>query len=263
MCWLFCVSVLFFTLTTSDSTLLDKLSKIKWHCADENCSVPISEGYGLRLYNGDDPLKLNFNANDQFLILGKTNDDKFDNYWLVQTGDRKGIVPVQFVKERKVIINKGEQIITELDLSSIIQPVQTERTIKEAIKPSPPKVVVDGTTLPSYEDEPSDVVVEEESEEVYESSIPLEKENLVFGTSGFSDTSSIKNDSPETDGNQQTNHSGTSEGFVGDKVASIVSHNVDITEGANSDIENGTTPEISGIVASQNFANDVVETVHC
>lgn len=256
MCWLFCVSLLFFTFATSDSTLLDKLSKIKWHCADENCSVPIAEGYGLRFYNGDDPLKLNFKQNDQFLILGKTNENKLDNYWLVQAGNRKGLVPVQFARERRIIINKVNQVVTELDLSSIIQPIETERTVKEPIKPSPPNLVVDGTTLPSYEDDTfnSEVLVEDDSEELYEQSIPLEN-------SFFSDPSPVINDSPETDSNQKANE--TSEDFPSDKVASIVQNNVNINENSNSvsfdensGIENSTDQITSGTEESQDFTND-------
>ncbi|XP_014273103.1 transport and Golgi organization protein 1 [Halyomorpha halys] len=266
MCWLFCVSVLFFTFATSDSTLLDKLSKIKWHCADENCSVPISEGYGLRFYNGDDPLKLNFNENDQFLILGKTNDNS-DNYWLVQAGDRKGIVPVQFVKERKVIINRGNQIVTELDLSSIIKPIEAERTVKEEIKPTAPNLVIDGTTLAPYEDDSfsTEVVVEEDSEEVYEPSTPQVNQSPFFG---FNNPSSINNNSPETDDNQKTNHTETSEGFAGDKVATSVSDNVNLNETSNSQsfiessgAENSTNEKTSGAEASQGY-NNLAENVN-
>lgn len=125
-------------------------------------------------------------------------------------------------------------------------------------------MVIEGTTLPSYEDGTfsSDVEVEDESEEVFEHLIPPEN-------SSFSDPSPVVDNNQETDSNKNANHSETSEGFPSDKGASVVSDNLNLNESSNSvsfvensGIENVTTQKTSGTEEIHDFANNTVETAH-
>nr|ATU83031.1 secreted hypothetical protein [Pristhesancus plagipennis] len=123
----------------------------EWKCVNRQCTEPISKAEAIASYKQPDhKLKLKFNHLDKLSVLRKPFDDKGDHWWIrldESHENLEGYANKNFIRETKVFAKINSLVkVSENDLnqnSSSISPT------------SPNEVIVDGTTIYDYVEEPN------------------------------------------------------------------------------------------------------------
>ncbi|XP_008544701.1 transport and Golgi organization protein 1 isoform X2 [Microplitis demolitor] len=144
-------------------------------CYDPECSVPISLGKTVVVYNSNDPDILSFGPNEDVTVFSKSAGTRQD-LWGVEINGRRGYAPTKFIREKKIlkknlehevptgisvpeVKSSGHQGNGDVIKDSVINsnPNQEIRNSVESVSPvidkvSPSFEVIDGTTFNFQDD---------------------------------------------------------------------------------------------------------------
>ncbi|XP_057341258.1 transport and Golgi organization protein 1 isoform X2 [Microplitis mediator] len=164
------ITIIFHAISPSTSVISNKRL-----CYDPECSVPISLGKTVVVYNSNDPDILSFGPNEDVTVFSKSAGTRQD-LWGVQINGRRGYAPTKFIKEKKIlkkdlehevptgvslpeVKSSGHQGNGDVIKDSVINsnPNQEIRDSAESMSPvidkvSPSFEVIDGTTFNFQDD---------------------------------------------------------------------------------------------------------------
>ncbi|KAI1284934.1 Transport and Golgi organization protein 1 [Halotydeus destructor] len=170
-------------------------------CADALCQVPISFGKTLATYPAKDPRYLSFKSGFDVTIYAKPADSKNSGAY-GQIGDRKGLIPLNLVREEKVISKAVYTVHASGLIGKVPDKVGADQTVEVTTFPSGSHSLTNDVQ-DSVQSSP-----DESTEHVSPTELPAKREqdHIVEIPGGSRSSSSDKQDSVKSSIDESTEH---------------------------------------------------------